>query len=247
MGPEVSVLVSAYNQASELERVLTGFCRQTHPRFELIVADDGSGPEVKAVVDAFARRAPFSIGHVYQPDEGFRKSRIMNTAARESRSGYLIFSDGDCVPHRAFVQAHVEHRAPNTVLCGRRVLLGKELSSRLTPEMVSAGWPERMSMDKVVAALLARGSHWEEAILLRSPFVRRQLLRNEPCVLGSNFSMEKSLFDVVNGYDEAFVHYNGEETDLEARLRQAGARFRWVTHLAIQYHLLGVSRQSTAS
>lgn len=245
MKPEASVIVSAYNQPRELEAVLSGYCRQSHGAFEVVVADDGSGPEIKALVDRFASGAPFPLRHVYQPDEGFRKSRVLNAAVRESRSVYLIFADEDCVPHRHFVRAHWEHRSPRTVLCGRRVLLSRELSKAVTTQQVAAGQLERFSPSKVMDALLGRGSHWDEAIPVTVPFLHQLLFRREPGILGSNFSLGKSLFEEIDGFDEAFVGYGGEETDLERRLRLAGARFRWVTHRAIQYHLYHVPRQET--
>ncbi len=245
MNPEASVILSAYNQPRELEAVLSGYCRQSLGAFEIVVADDGSGPEIRALVDWFASRAPFALRHVYQPDEGFRKSRVLNAAVRQSRSEYLIFADEDCVPHRDFVRAHWEHRASRTVLCGRRVLLSRELSRAVTAQQVAAGALERFSPSKIMDALLGRGSHWDEAIPVTVPFLHNLLFRREPGILGSNFSLEKSLYREIKGFDEAFVGYGGEETDLERRLRLAGARFRWVTHRAIQYHLYHAPRQET--
>ncbi len=46
----------------------------------------------------------------------------------------------------------------------------------------------------------------------------------------------------INGFTEDFVGYGAEDTELEYRLRLAGARFCWVRHMAIQYHLYHSAR-----
>jgi glycosyltransferase involved in cell wall biosynthesis len=50
--PAISVLISTYNEPQWLEWVLLGYARQTFADFEMIVVDDGSGPETRARVEA---------------------------------------------------------------------------------------------------------------------------------------------------------------------------------------------------
>lgn len=237
MTSSVTVIIPVYNAVRHLELVLAGFSRQTLRDFELIVADDGSGPEMRAFVQAMADTLPFPTRSVYQADEGFRRSRILNRAIREATTGYLVFVDGDCVPHRRFLQAHWENRLPGTVLVGRRVLLSERISNRLTPQDILAGKLENMKLSMLRDALIGKGSHWDEGIVLNSPFLLRLIGRKEPSLLGSVCSLEKSLMEEINGFNEDFVGYGGEDTELEYRLRLVGARFKWVRHQAIQYHL----------
>lgn len=238
MNPSVTVIIAVYNAVRYLEMVLTGFCRQSRANFEVIVADDGSGPDVRSFVEMFSRKSSFPLEYLYQPDEGFRKNRILNQAIKEASAGYLIFVDGDCLPHCHFVSAHWEHRAPGTVLCGRRVKLSRQISDRLTPQDILTGWLERITLERIVDILYGRGSHWDEAIRLNNRFIRNVLHRREPALLGSNFSLEKTLIEQVNGFNEEYTGAGvGEDTDLEYRLRLLGARFQSVRHLAIQYHL----------
>ena len=238
MSPTVTVIIAVYNAVRYLELVLTGFCRQSCTNFEVIVADDGSGPDVRSFVETFVLGSPFPLKHLYQPDEGFRKNRILNQAIKEASTEYLIFVDGDCLPHRHFVGAHWEHRAPRTVLCGRRVKLSKQISDRLTSQDILAGRLERITLQRIADTLLGRSSHWDEAIRLKNRFIRNLLHRREPALLGSNFSLEKALIEQINGFNEEYVGAGvGEDTDLEYRLRLLGARFQSVRHLAVQYHL----------
>jgi glycosyltransferase involved in cell wall biosynthesis len=238
MKPTVTVIIAVYNAVRYLDLVLSGFCRQSFSGFEVIIADDGSGPDVQSFIEAFALRSPFLVKHLYQPDEGFRKNQILNRAIQEASSGYLIFVDGDCLPHRHFVRAHWEQRKPYTVLCGRRVMLSQQFSSRLTRQDVLDGTYGRLAFYAIVDALLGRGRHWDEAIRLNNRFLRGLLHRKEPTLLGSNFSLDKTLIEQVNGFNEDYIGAGvGEDTDLEYRLRLLGAQFRSVRHLAIQYHL----------
>jgi len=242
MNSPISVVIPVYNEARALELVLWGFCRQSCRDFELFIADDGSGPEVHDLVEAFSSRAPVPVRYTRHADEGFRRSAILNRAVRESVAPYLVFADADCIPHSKFVEAHRTYRAPRSVLCGRRVQLSERLSAQLTREDVLAGRLERLAAVRMLYSLSGGGGHWDEGLVIRNSTLHRWINCKEPYLLGSNFSLDRSLFEEVNGFNEDFVGYGGEDTELEYRLRLAGARFAWVRHRAIQYHLYHVAR-----
>jgi glycosyltransferase involved in cell wall biosynthesis len=247
MDMRASVIVPVYNAVRALELVLAGYCRQSSCSFELIIADDGSGPEVCNLIEVFSRSAPFPVRYIRQPDEGYRKTKILNEAVRAAATAHLIFADADCIPHREFVQAHCAHIEPRTVLCGRRVNLPRKLSASLIPPDVHAGRLERHTPFRVLLALFSPGSHWDEGLLLRNRALHRWVNHKEPALLGCNFSLEKSLLEEVNGFNEDFTGYSGEDTELEYRLRLAGARFSWIRHRAIQYHLYHPVRAKSQS
>jgi len=48
------------------------------------------------------------IIHVWQEDEGFQKSRILNKAILACTSDYILMSDGDCIPKSDFVEQHIK-------------------------------------------------------------------------------------------------------------------------------------------
>jgi len=242
MNPQTTVIVPVYNAVRALDLVLAGYCRQSRSDFELFVADDGSGPEVRTLIDTYAKNAPFPVRYAYQPDDGYRKTRILNQAVRESSATYLIFADADCIPHADFVGAHCARQKSRTVLCGRRVNLSRRVSEGLTPQDVLDGNLEGSAPARIFEVLLGHSGHWDEGLLLKNRTLHRWINRKEPTILGSNVSLEKSLLEEVNGFNEDFVGYSGEDTELEYRLRLAGARFDWVRHLAILDHLYHLSR-----
>jgi glycosyltransferase involved in cell wall biosynthesis len=94
---KISVVLSTYERPRDLALVLAGYALQDDPDFEVVVADDGSGPETAAVIADAARSGP-PVRRVWHPDRGFRKTESLNRAIATCRSDYLSFSDGDCIP-----------------------------------------------------------------------------------------------------------------------------------------------------
>src|SRR5258707_589774 len=106
---------------------------------------------------------------LWQPDAGFRKNAMLNKAIIASRTDYLIFIDGDCVPHHQFIRDHWMHRKAKSALCGRRVNFSRQITDRLTVEDVRSGKIEKLSAGVLFDGLLARSSNLEDAIRIESP------------------------------------------------------------------------------
>ena len=106
---KVSVIITTYNAEDWLRKVLLGFSIQTETDFEIVIADDGSTSKTKEVIASLSSRFTYPIIHVWQEDEGFQKSRILNKAILKSNSEYLLFTDGDCIPRTDFVAVHLKH------------------------------------------------------------------------------------------------------------------------------------------
>ena len=100
------LIVSTYESPRALTLCLTSVAPQTVLPDSICIADDGSGPETKAAIDAFAAAHPeLQIRHVWHEDRGFEKAAILNKAIATSEAEFLIFIDGDVliapVVHRA--------------------------------------------------------------------------------------------------------------------------------------------------
>ena len=135
----VSVVISTYNSPLWLEKVIWGYSNQTHVDFEIVIADDGSGPETKSVIDQLKEQTQISFQHVWQPDNGFQKSQILNKAILASLSEYLIFSDGDCVPKPDFLQVHVDNAEKGYFLSGGYFKLPMIISQQIQKDDILAG------------------------------------------------------------------------------------------------------------
>src|ERR1044071_4104303 len=85
---DISVIVSTYNRPDALGACLRSLARQTDKNFEIVVADDGSGPATLDVIKAWAAESGVPVGHVWQQDRGFRLAEIRNRAIAASRGAY---------------------------------------------------------------------------------------------------------------------------------------------------------------
>ncbi|MBU1664326.1 MAG: glycosyltransferase, partial [Gammaproteobacteria bacterium] len=74
----VTLIVTTYNRPDALDRVLASIAGLKPAPAEVVVADDGSGPETAAVVRAWQSRLP--LIHVWHPDQGFRAAEARNRA-----------------------------------------------------------------------------------------------------------------------------------------------------------------------
>ena len=83
--PTVSLIISTYNRPRALDRVLASVARQQEMPLQVLVADDGSGPETVQVVARWREHLGERLLHCWQPDEGFRLSAARNRAIREAR------------------------------------------------------------------------------------------------------------------------------------------------------------------
>ncbi len=238
--PKLSVIISVYNKVHELSLVLTALEHQSFHDFEVIIADDGSGREVKELIHRIKKKSKPGITHLWQEDKGFRKNRILNKAVVESKSGYLIFLDGDCLPHSNFVLQHYKNHALNTVLCGSRVNLSKRLSKHISLDKIESKEYENGTFELILDSFRdrdKRSTYVEEGIYIQSDLISGLLRRKNPRLIGCNFSLPKNLLLKINGFDENYTGPGlGEDSDIEYRLKRAGAHLKSVRNKAIVYH-----------
>jgi GT2 family glycosyltransferase len=236
-----AVIIAVYERAPALELVLRALAGQTCSDFEVIVADDGSGPAVGEVVARVGRDHPRPIAHVRHDRAGWRKTAILNEAVRRAGAPYLVFLDGDCVPRADWLRQHARHRGADTVLCGNRVWLGRRLSQSLetnTARGEASRLPSALALWRdSLSVRPGRTRHADEAVFVAPSWLQRAV-RRRPRLLGCNFSLPRALLERVNGFDESYPGPGfGEDTDVEYRLRLSGARFVSVRNRAIVYHL----------
>ncbi len=231
----IGVIVSTYNNPEWLEKTLWGYSKQSHDKFELIVADDGSGEATKRLIDRMrASRFPH-LKHVWHPDNGFQKTVILNRSLAVAESDYLIFTDQDCVPRWDFVEIHMRNAAPNRFLSGGYLRLPMDLSKHLSEEHICSGQAFEL------AWLRSKGLpvSIKNMKLFDSQFFSRALNALTPTRAswnGCNASGWRNDLLAANGFDER-MKYGGEDRELGERLENAGIAGRQVRFSAICLHL----------
>ena len=130
--PKISIIISTYNSEKWLEKVLWGFNCQTFKQFEVVIADDGSGLKTKSLLDSISIDVFYKIVHVWQEDDGFQKSRILNKAVVACNAEYILMTDGDCIPRKDFVETHFTNREEGYFISGGYFMLPMNISKQIT-------------------------------------------------------------------------------------------------------------------
>lgn len=232
--PDAALVIAVYNHADFLEKVFCSLQNQTEQNFEIIIADDGSGDEINAVIRKHQRMFQWPIRHVWQRDDGFRKTAIVNRAVTEAKADYCIFIDGDCILHHRFIELHLRRKKPRRVLSGRRVMMNRELSSRLTLDDITSRKIEKPAY----CWGNCNRAGYRHGIFIPGMFHLKNIFkRKKHDILGSNFSVHKEDFLLINGYDERIIGRGMEDDNLSIRFSMAGIPVKTVSFEALQYHL----------
>lgn len=231
----VSVIISTYNSPRWLEKVLWGYSVQTQRDFEIVIADDGSTPETAALIDTMRAATGMAIKHVWQPDDGFRKSRILNKATLQVETDYVVYTDGDCIPRRDFVEVHATRARPGHYLAGSFQRLPMATSEAISKADIVNGSCFRLGW------LRAHGlpQDYKNIKLAVGAGGARMLNRLTPAranFKGGNGSAWLADILRVNGFDEQ-MPYGGQDREFGVRLANAGVKPVHVRYDAIVIHL----------
>jgi glycosyltransferase involved in cell wall biosynthesis len=231
----VGVVFTTYNRPHDLARVLAGYARQSFTKFEIVIADDGSDGETRACIEAARRVWKLNIRHVWQEDIGFRKCRILNRAIVEAPADYLIFTDGDCIPHPEFVAGHVALARPGYFVSGGCVRLGAKATGAVTPGVVLQGkvfdkkWlTERGETSANLRKLLFSTPPWHNLF--------NSITTTRPTWNGHNSSTWREEVLAVNGFDER-LGYGGLDREFGERLERCGMKGVQARYTLICLHL----------
>ncbi len=230
-----SVIISTYNQPAWLEKALHGYLFQTFKDFELLVADDGSDERTREVIEAFRQAADFPVQHIWHPDDGFQKCKILNKATIAAGSDYLVFTDGDCIPRKDFLATHDRLAEPGCFLSGSYNKLPMELSLAITGDDIASGrafslpWLRKRGL-RGLSQYIRLGANEKQAALLDliSP--------TKATWNGHGSSTWKTNILEVNGHNEE-MQYGGQDRELGERLMNSGLIGKRIRHQAIVLHL----------
>lgn len=232
---KVSVIFSTYNSPDWMEKVLWGFFYQTYKNFEIIIADDGSGQETKDRIDQYCQQSGMPVKHVWQEDEGFQKTRILNKALQHCDGEYILFTDGDCIPRKDFIDIHVQNAEKGYFLSGGYFKLPMTTSKAIQKEHIESGeafdpdWLIKHGLKKTHKLMKLTATGWKEKALNR-------LTPTKATWNGHNASGWKEDIFSANGFDER-MQYGGEDRELGERMFNKGIKSKQIRYSAICIHL----------
>ena len=228
-GMKVSVIVTTYNWPQALRLVLQGLARQTRLPEEVIVADDGSGPQTRLLLEEIAGDFPVPLRHHWQEDLGFRAARSRNRAIAAAGGDYVVMLDGDMVVHRNFVADHVHYARIGSFVQGSRVLTTPVLSQRmLRDRTIDLG---------VFTPQLQRRRNAVRCLPLASLNLVRAGRKPPRGIKTCNQAWFRDDLLQVNGFDERMQGWGREDSELAWRAWHSGIAPRHLRFAALAWHL----------
>jgi glycosyltransferase involved in cell wall biosynthesis len=206
---KTSLLITTYNWPEALEITLLSIQNQVLKPSEIIIADDGSGIETLNLIKLWQRKFEIPIIHSWQEDIGFRLATSRNKAIAKSTGDYLIMIDGDLVLHQNFIEDHVKHCKKNQFVIGPRVLLNENYSNELLIN-------KDISFSVPSHGILANKKNLINNNFLSNFFSYQT--KSDKQVRGCNMACFKSDIIDVNGFNEDFIGWGREDTELVNRL-----------------------------
>ena len=225
----ISLIVAYYKNFQALELIIEALKIQTFRDFELIVAEDNDSPETISFIKKMQEKVSFPIVHTSHEDLGFRKTKILNEAVKTAKGEKLVFIDGDCIPHRKFLEEYNTHMKEGHYYYGRRVMLGVET----TKQLLESKDLRKLSFIKL---LFSDSTNVNNGFY--NPFSFGSDKTSDREIWGCNWAIYKKHIIEVNGFDEDYTKpCFGEDIDIGWRLKENGEKLISLKSKVIVYHL----------
>ncbi|MBG6236308.1 glycosyltransferase involved in cell wall biosynthesis [Pedobacter sp. CAN_A7] len=88
-----SVIIPLYNRPQEIDELLATLTKQTYTQFEVLVIEDGSVQDAKAIAAKYASQ--LDLRYFFKPNEGQGFTR--NFGFKEAKGDYFVIFDSDCL------------------------------------------------------------------------------------------------------------------------------------------------------
>ena len=233
---KISVIVPVYNRLEHLRALFLCLLRQKKQADELIITDDGSSQKVLDFISDLIPKAQFKVKHIYQEDKGFRKTRALNNAVRNSTGDLLIFCDQDLIFGEEYIETIANNIKNNIFLMGRAHHTTEDEKNIILSDIENIN-----SYNEIIKKLPAK---YIETIdkMLKEDRKRRiiktfKLAKRGIRLVGMSYALMREAYLKVNGYDENYVGWGQEDDDFGNRLTVAGINGKELITQNIQLHL----------
>lgn len=212
-----SVIIPVYNQYNKVQCILKGFRNQNvnMDDYEIIIVDDGSDDLLaeKNSLD-LQNRFGLNIEIIHKLHKGRAAAR--NEGIMHSQSDYILFCDGDRIPHCNFIDAHLKlYSNINNIVIGYPYdYFGdkKELSKN------ELDWSYILKMSRLPMYYKKIAEFYQVEKNSNGRYIWLSFLVG-------NSSVNKRLIKCVGGFDETINEWGFEHFELGYRLYKYGAKF----------------------
>lgn len=190
--PAVSVVLCAHNERENLSNYLRALLSQDYPEYEVIVVDDGSEDDTRAIVESYM--ALDDRLHLTFVPYGARvrstKKLALTLAAKAAQYDFLLLTDADCVPESnrwiaEMVKGFDSEQGTKDIVLG------------FGPYFETKGFVNRL----VRYDTLFNGLHYLGAALCGHPYMG----------VGRNLAYRKSLFFETGGFTHLMTSKAGDD------------------------------------
>ena len=233
---KISVIVPVYNRLEHLRALFLCLLRQKKQADELIITDDGSSQKVLDFIGDLIPKAQFKVKHIYQEDKGFRKTRALNNAVRNSTGDLLIFCDQDLIFGEEYIETIANNIKNNIFLMGRAHHTTEDEKNIILSDIENIN-----SYNEIIKKLPAKYIKTIDK-MLKEDRKRRiiktlRLAKRGIKLVGMSYALMRETYLKVNGYDENYIGWGQEDDDFGNRLTVAGINGRELITQNIQLHL----------
>lgn len=217
--PAVSIIVTCYNQDPYVRTCLDSVRAQTFTDWELVITDDASTDDSKAVIDAWLRETGVQAQRVFlEPNRGL--TLILNEALLHCTGTFLLQVGADDILEPDRLAAHVD--AMTHVDENVAVIYSDGLTMDENGTETASSWMRASGHDPVDGDVFR--------LLLRGNFV-----------LGCSATYRRSSVEGVGGWDPDLAF---EDWDLLLRLARTH-QFLYVDGTLSRYRIHGASMMRT--
>jgi glycosyltransferase involved in cell wall biosynthesis len=224
--PVISIIGTIYNQSKLAERTLDIWCRQNFDLpYEIIVLDDGSTDETRAMISGLQEKHPNLIRYFYfdEPDLARNCTLLFNTAIKRlMRSDLALIQMYDRIPStlNALKYLYEPHSKEDRI--------SVTFQSRHIAGSSSHDLLDEKELDRLMDTVPWRQDPMELTKIMGTPGTHcyPDTMNESPC-----FSIKKQHLEEINGYDERYFKVaNYSNVELWGRLKRAGIKMLILDH-----------------
>ena len=198
---EISVIIPTFNRSLELVRALNSLACQTDKEFEVVVCDDGSHEDIRAIIEEFTGR--LDIQYVRIENSG-GPARPRNVGIAMTKGKWLAFLDSD----DWWDATRIEYLRP--FMIGGRDLVYHQMTCAPV-----SGFP----LGNEQLRKLGRES--------KGGMLHDMIIRGNP-IATSGVLVKRTTFQRIGGFDEDPSLHAVEDFDAWLRLAEGGCTFCYV-------------------
>lgn len=225
----VSVIIPSYNRAELLNETLRYLAQQHRidpDQYEIVIVDDGSTENLGEVVTAY-RDQILNLHYVFRPrDEYSSRARARNLGVSHCKGEIITFLDCGIVVQNDFLFQLI--KLYNHPLANSQVIYHYVLGMGIDSNVDDIGITENLEpseMKKVIPQLLEipQWTDRREGVFEAFGYNLNQM--PAPWSIGwtAAYSVASQLFKDAGAFDESFLGWGAEDTDLSLRLYKLGA------------------------